>query len=219
MSLYTHEGHIFVQVGSELLLLDTGAPMSFGTEPELTIAGKRFSVSDSFMGLTAESLSRYVGTPTSGLIGADILGSFDIIIDAPANSITFSTAQLEFNGQSISLDLFMGIPIVSANIVDAEHRMFFDTGAQISYLQHEVLSCFPGAGLVTDFYPGIGQFQTETHTVNLRVGGMPFTVRCGRLPELFGMTLMMAGTQGILGNEILLGRSVGYFPRRRILSM
>ena len=44
-----------------------------------------------------------------------------------------------------------------------ERRMFFDTGAQISYLQDDVLDTFPSAGPVTDFYPGVGQFQTETH--------------------------------------------------------
>lgn len=31
------------------------------------------------------------------------------------------------------------------------------------------------------------------------------------------MTLMMAGAQGIIGNQILTNRVVGYFPRRRLL--
>ena len=95
--------------------------------------------------------------------------------------------------------------------------MFFDTGAQISYLQDEMLSSFPNAGEMTDFYPGIGQFQTNTHNINLVAGESTFTVRSGRLPDLLGMTLMMAGTQGILGNQILYDRRVGYFPRRKKL--
>ena len=39
----------------------------------------------------------------------------------------------------------------------------------------------------------------------------------GTLPGLLGMTLMMAGAQGIIGNQILTNRVVGYFPRRRLL--
>jgi hypothetical protein len=31
------------------------------------------------------------------------------------------------------------------------------------------------------------------------------------------MTLMMAGTEGIIGNEILQDRVAGYFPRRQEL--
>jgi hypothetical protein len=40
----------------------------------------------------------------------------------------------------------MGIPIVTAQIGGRAHRMFFDTGAQISYLQSDALKTFPAAG-------------------------------------------------------------------------
>ena len=51
------------------------------------------------------------------------------------------------------------------------------------------------------------QFQTETHTVDIRVGKSSFRLRCGSLPGLLGMTLMMAGTEGILGNQIVAQRN------------
>ena len=41
--------------------------------------------------------------------------------------------------------------------------MFPDTGAQISYLQHEALSGFRPTGSLSGFYPGFGDFQTGTH--------------------------------------------------------
>jgi hypothetical protein len=31
------------------------------------------------------------------------------------------------------------------------------------------------------------------------------------------MTLMVAGAQGIIGNQVLANRVAGYFPRRRLL--
>jgi hypothetical protein len=45
------------------------------------------------------------------------------------------------------------------------------------------------------------------------------TLRCGQLPGLLGMSLMMADVQGILGNAILERKTVGYFPRRNMLSL
>lgn len=215
--LQIRDGHLFVQIEDGLFLLDTGAPSSLASCAALTLAGRRFSLDGSYMGLTPETLSSFVGVQTAGLLGADILGEFDVMIDALSNSVTFSTDELHCDGEVVPLDAFMGIPIISAQVGTASYRMFFDTGAQISYLQDESLSTYPSAGRVTDFYPDVGQFQTETHTVSVRVGTSPFTVRCGRLPGLLGMTLMMAGTQGILGNQILHGRRVGYFPRRKIL--
>ena len=112
----------------------------------------------------------------------------------------------------------MGIPIVSTRIRGIDYRMFLDTGAQISYFQHDSLQSFPAAGLVTDFYPGVGEFHTETHNVDVTLGGVEFTLRCGVLPELLGATLMMAETDGIIGNQVFSDRSVGYFPRRRSLA-
>ena len=215
--LQIRDGHLFVQIEDGLFLLDTGAPSSFASCAALTIAGRRFSLGGSYMGLTPETLSSFVGVQTAGLLGADVLGEFDVMIDALSSSVTFSTDELHFDGEVVPLDAFMGIPIISTLIGTASYRMFFDTGAQISYLQDKSLSIYPSAGPVTDFYPGVGQFQTETHTFSVRVGTIPFEVRCGSLPGLLGMTLMMAGTQGILGNQILHGRRVGYFPRRKIL--
>lgn len=97
--------------------------------------------------------------------------------------------------------------------------MFFDTGAQISYFQEDTITDFPSAGTVTDFYPGVGQFQTDTHQVQVGLGESAFTLRCGTLPGLLGATLMMADTSGIIGNQIMENRVIGYFPRRNVLCL
>ena len=217
LPLQLRDGHLFVDVGGEPWLLDTGAPASFGTSRNLAIDGEEFSVATGYLGLTAESLSQFVGVPCVGLLGVDVLGRFDLILDAAGARLTVSTAELQHSGHSIPLDEFMGIPIVTARIGDSDHRLFFDTGAQISYFQDASLTSFPSAGRVTDFYPGFGQFQTDTHNVRVSLGEVVFTLRCGRLPGLLGTTLMMAGTDGICGNAILSDRRVGYFPRRRAM--
>lgn len=97
--------------------------------------------------------------------------------------------------------------------------MFFDTGAQVSYFQDDLLATFPPAGVVSDFYPGVGQFETDTFMVPFVLGEEAFSLRCGQLPDLLGMTLQMARVQGIVGNAILRDRMVGYFPRRRMMAL
>ena len=111
----------------------------------------------------------------------------------------------------------MSIPILTARISDSECRMFFDTGAQISYYQDDALTDFPVDENITDFYPGVGQFQTDTYQVDISLSGIDFTLRCGTLPGLLGATLKMADTQGIIGNQIMNNRVIGYFPRRNVL--
>ena len=217
LPLQLRDGHVFVELGGELWLLDTGAPTSFGTSRRLSVAGEQFNLGTSYLSLTAATLSQFVGVPCVGLLGADVLGRFDHIFDTAGGQLSISTAELSHSGQTVRFDEFMGIPIVSARVGSSDYRMFFDTGAQISYFQDDSLTEFPAAGRVTDFYPGVGQFQTDTHEVPVSLDGVAFTLRCGTLPGLLGMTLMMADTEGIVGNAILANRTVGYFPRRRMM--
>jgi hypothetical protein len=110
-----------------------------------------------------------------------------------------------------------GIPICDVAIDGRSWRFFFDTGAQISYFHDDAIAAHPEAGSLTDFYPGFGQFETDTHDVPIAIAGLERNERCGRLPGLLGMTLMLGGVHGILGNALLRDRAVGYFPRRRVL--
>jgi hypothetical protein len=216
--LHYRSGHLFVEIAGGCWLFDTGAPTSFGDARELSIAGERFSPATSYLGLNAASLSRLVGEECTGLLGTDILDHFDHLLDVAGGRLTVSTATLSGSGQAIELGALMGIPTIAVRIGHSDFRMFLDTGAQISYFQREALSGFPPAGSLTDFYPGFGEFQTETHQVPAGIGDQTFTLRCGSLPGMLGMTLQMARVDGIVGNEILLDRTVGYFPRRRALS-
>jgi hypothetical protein len=219
LPLVFNHGHLFVKLEGNLWLYDTGAPTSFGAAESLRFAGEQFELSSSYFGLTAATLSQYVGVECSGLLGADVLSRFDHILDTVGGNLTVSTAELSYDGQSVRLDEFMGIPIVPARVGGSDYRMFFDTGAQISYFQDDSLTKFPSAGCVTDFYPGVGQFQTDTHEVPASLGGVAFVLRCGSLPGLLGATLMIAGTQGIVRNQILNARISGFFPRRNLLCL
>jgi len=217
--LILKDGHPFVELEGRLWLFDTGAPTSFGDVQSITIDGEQAALGSNYMGLSAETLSRFVGVQCSGLLGADILGNFDHILDCASGTISVSKSELPHSGQRLSLSEFMGIPILTARIAGHDYRMFFDTGAQISYFQDDSLAEFPDAGSVTDFYPGVGQFHTDTHQVDVALGTISITLRCGILPGLLGATLKMADTQGIIGNQVLVNRIVGYFPRRNALCL
>ena len=213
------DGHLFLELEDGMWLFDTGAPTSFGESEEITLDGHRSPIRNSYMGLSASSLSEFTGVGCRGLLGADILGQFDHILDVRDATATISTGKLEHPGRTLALSEFMGIPILTARIAGTDHQMFFDSGAQISYFQDDSITEFPSAGSVTDFFPGVGQFQTDTHQVPVSLGDIDFTLRCGTLPGLLGATLMMADVSGIIGNQLFLDRIIGYFPRRGALSL
>jgi hypothetical protein len=215
--LHFQAGHLFLEVDDEWWIVDTGAPTSFGTNSRIVLAGQEFSVAPNFLVVDASQLSEYISMECTGLLGMDILGKFDLLLD-PANQILeVSAGELEFEGEVVSLENLMGLPVVTAQIEGRPYRMVFDTGAQISYFQHQSLREFPQEGKMTDFYPGFGQFETDIHIVEAEVGGLAFTLRCGTLPGLLGASFRMTGADGIIGNKILVDRRTGYSPRRNLL--
>jgi len=217
LGLSFKDGHYFVDIEGEKWLYDTGSPASFGKKENLILDGKQFDIGNNYMGLNTITLSQFVGLPCAGLLGADIIGQFDHILDSKSETLTISEGELSHDGKLVPMDEFMGIPIISVTILGQSFSMFFDTGAQVSYFQEESLFNFPKAGSFTDFYPGLGQFETEIHNVPVSIGGTEFTFRCGALPDLLSQMLFITEVSGIIGNELLANRTLGYFPRRNAL--
>ena len=70
-------GHIIVNLGGRLCVLDTGAALSIGAYP-ITIKGREFDVHDSYLDVTCDYLSQEIGVDVEGLIGADIISQFTL---------------------------------------------------------------------------------------------------------------------------------------------
>ena len=214
--LHLREGHLYVEVDGAMWLLDTGAPQSFGRSG-VAIAGRPFEVGAASAGLGAAGLSDLVKVDCAGLFGSDVLSHLDWILDLRAGVARVSSGQLEHQGTSIPLEGFMGIPIVEARVGTGRCRLFFDTGAQISYLEQNLLGTGTRTGRMTDFHPSIGEFETDVYEVEIGLGGTAWRIRCGSLPGPLQGLLGMAGVAGILGNEVMRDRVTGYFPRRSML--
>jgi len=210
--------HLYLSLEDQLWLFDTGAPQSFGEGEKLAILGKEFPIASSFMGLDANKVSEHAGVEMQGLLGADIINHFDYRIDVQNESIEISEDSIELGQSPLQIKEFMGIPILTAEIGEAEYSMFFDSGAQYSYFQDDELSSFPPLGKVSDFYPGVGPFETDTFSVPMTIGSVDISTQCGKLPDLLAMTLSMADTSGIIGNELPLDRVVTYSPKRNLIS-
>lgn len=206
--------HLFMEIDHNDWLIDTGAPSSFGNVSCVTIAEKTFTVPNTYVNLTANSLSEHVGHESVGLIGVDVLNEFNVIFDVINNKIELTEEDIGLEGEILPFTDVMGIPIIGVNAAGSQRKMFFDTGAQISYLKVEVLKEYPSLGKTIDFYPGVGEFETETYEVETTFGAQDMILRYGSLPQMLEMTLLMAGTEGIIGNEIFEQRVVGYFPKQ-----
>jgi hypothetical protein len=198
------DGHIVVHMNKFDYIVDTGSPLSFGRGTTVVINGKNFPINDTGLsGITADSISALSGLQIDGLIGMDILIHFDIRFTR--NQITFSDTPIFHADTAIKLsiiDTIMGIPIIKLNIGHEDRRMFFDTGAKLSYLSEDLLVGSP-IGEMEDFYPSLGTFKTNVYKIDVAIGAKVETLTFGSLPVSIRMLLAMGQTKGIVGTELL----------------
>jgi hypothetical protein len=110
----------------------------------------------------------------------------------------------------------MGIPIINLNIEQEDRRIFFDSGAKLSYLSEDLLVGTP-IGEMEDFYPSIGTYKTNVYKIDVEIGGKVETLTFGLLPSSLRMLLDMSQTKGIIGTELLNKYSIILSNLRKIL--
>ena len=96
----------------------------------------------------------------------------------------------------------MGVPIANNMIGNTNCEAFLDTGAKLSYVAKSLISSYSPCGVEKDFYPGMGEFETQVYQVPFQIGRNKVTLRCGVLPGLLEKALFITGKLGIIGTEI-----------------
>jgi hypothetical protein len=197
------DGHIIAHMKKFDYIMDTGSPFSFGRGTTVVINGKNFPINSvGFGGVTADSISKLSGLKVDGLIGMDILIHFDIRFTR--NQITFSVTPIHHAGTAIKLpvDTGMVVPIITLNIGHKDRKIFFDTGAKLSYLSEDLLVGV-STGEVEDFHPSIGTYKTKVYEIDVIIDGKVETLTFGSLPSSIRMLLQMSQTKGVIGTQLL----------------
>lgn len=196
------DNHIIALIDNNRILLNTCAPNSISDRGSLMLLWINYNFSRNFRGFTINKLSELLRTEINLLLGGDVLRNLNLFVEWDMKKLLFSPMPFELEGTFIPSDFYMNIPIVNLRIYGATFRAFLDTGAKLSNLNPDLTSNYNLLGTTSDFYPGFGNFDTNIYEVPVTLGTQTFSIIAGHLPELLQVTLMMANTEGIFGNDI-----------------
>jgi hypothetical protein len=213
------KGHLFVELDDGLWLLDTGAPRSMGNGRTVTVAEVTVPLQPAYLGVSLTQLRKWVGVDFSGLLGLDVLGRLDAVLDLPAGTVTFSKRpDLAVDGTVVSVRN-RGVPTLTGWVRGRPRPWLLDTGAQLSYFlpRKDDLSVLPFAGKARDFFPVVGEYTVDTYRVPVTLGesNLQVQLKAAVPPKLLRLVLSTCG--GLVGSELFVGRQVGFFPLRHEL--
>lgn len=210
-------GHVIVSVAGAPCVLDTGGPFSVGAAP-LYIGDRVFEVQESYLNVCPAWLSEHVGLPLAGSIGADVLAQYTVCLDAENHSIEFT--RLPPSGQLLlPLNNFMDIPIIPVQLNGQVLRVFFDTGAPLSFLPVEKFRGLQPIARQEEYYPLLGHFMTNVYELPVSIGGEECRLRFGELPEELRGTLEAGQVQGMIGTELLRRFSVCFSVSKGVMRL
>lgn len=195
--------HPVFELDGKKTLLDSGSPFSLGRESDLYFMNSVLPLSQEFLGVKLDTLSRLIGTPLDLMMGADILLKYNVLLDLPNKLIQFSEMGSKIHGRTVPLRMMAGVPIVSCLANGAAIQAVFDTGSRLSYINRSLVGNSASIGKEKDFYPGVGEFETEIYEVSYDIGGIYMSLRTGVLPPMLESALGMTGAKAILGTELL----------------
>lgn len=198
------DNYLIIEVGGYRLLLDTGSPFSFrmpSGPQELEFLGGRLRPKE--MPFSETYLNEgfgILGIKVDILVGLNVLRWFGWEVDRAAGMIRATIGSLREEPRAwMPLDVQDGPPIVT---LDDGTMMILDSGAALSYRIGGAPAGAEQVGYAQDWSLLWGTIQTPVWESTLRIGGMEFPVRYGKLPDDADQKLAWMLTGWIIGGDL-----------------
>jgi len=200
------DNHIVIVEDGLRFLIDTGSPITISNHATVSLFGVRVSAQQNIMGHTSiDDINRSIPKANlDALIGTDVLNKISFLISLSNNLLKLNPVINHNEYNEFSLFNFMGIPIVVSMICGKKIKFFLDTGAKISYLNSLFVKDQQPIRVEQDFYPGFGDFETNIFQIQSELFYQSKKHDFGVLPKSLESSLSIGGTNGIIGNNILM---------------
>ena len=178
----THTGYLLIPNGEHMLLLDTGAPTSFGKGLK-GVPGVPDDPPEAMLeGLTIDWLVDHVRHGFHGLVGAEVLRERTLIIDPHERTAELTTDIIDRNA-GMPVRHLMNVPIFDGAVAGKPAEIIFDTGAPLGFVPAELVAGLQPVDRIAEFYPLFGPFETDVFELPLQIGDECPTLRFGVLPD------------------------------------
>lgn len=195
------EGHPIITDSGNRILVDTGSPINLYSRHQCGFLGRNYAASTSYSNNNIQQFSDLIGTQIDMIMGTGILNDYRVLFDYQNSEITFGDEELGLKGESFTMTIALGIPVVEAGIPGRMVQCFLDSGAKLSYLRSDIAMQFKSLREASDFYPGFGHFTTPVYDIMTKLGQEDFMVGYGTLPGQLASLLTGAHKDGILGYD------------------
>ena len=126
------KNHLITEIDGKLLLLDSGAPHSFG-RCKLEWEGEQVDLSTQMPPMPFSILQERIGLPLDGLIGCNHLLHRGMRLDIPNSTLTLHD-EVPCDADACALHPIMNVPAVTMDVGGIPQKIIIDTGAMQTFV-------------------------------------------------------------------------------------
>lgn len=197
--------HIIIVDNGQHILMDTGSPCSFHPKGRLSFGENRFEVYSELPGVSTQYLSDKVGCEIDGLLGMDVINQHPVTISLKDGLLLWDDdAVYPSCFHSYPLSVFArGLLAITLSVNHRRANLIVDTGAFISYIHPEFVTSLTSEGIMDDFSPFVGDFQTQSFLCEVdTLGHGTYSQVFGVPPQIISSTLETLHVDGVIGLEL-----------------
>ncbi len=204
------KNHLITEIDGQLLLLDTGAPHSFGL-CSIEWESEHVDLSTQMPPIPFSILQERVGLPLDGLIGCNHLLHRGMRLDIPNSTLTLHD-EVPCDADACPLYPIMNIPTVTIDVGGVPQKIIIDTGAMQTFIDKRTAEGLQRVGSVRDFMPTGDVFTAALVEMEAIVDQRRVAIQPAVSPDALDPLLEGVAAAGIIGLDVLRTQAFKFAP-------
>lgn len=204
------KNHLITEIDGQLLLLDTGAPHSFGL-CSIEWESEQVDLSTQMPPIPFSILQERVGLPLVGLIGCNHLLHRGMRLDIPNSTLTLHD-EVPCDADACPLYPIMNVPTVTIDVGGVPQKIIIDTGAMQTFIDKRTAEGLQRVGSVRDFMPTGDVFTAALVEMEAIVDQRRVAIQPAVSPDALDPLLEGVAAAGIIGLDVLRTQAFEFAP-------
>lgn len=197
------DNNLIVKIGNKKALLSLGTNFSLSNDKTVTILGKTFNLTDQYMGFSLKDVNKYLNVDIDYILGSEILSKYNLKIDYKNKELKLSDTAINDLKESIPIKYELEIPKIPFKVNNRNVEAILDTISNLSYVNEKNLDEKSAKGEETDFFLGMGNFETKYYNSTYTLGEESFNLKTALYPSVISKSRFLTVDKIVIGKELL----------------
>lgn len=196
------DNNLIVDFDDKKALLSLGSNFSLSNDKTITILDKTFNLTDQYMGFFLKDVKNYLNADVDCILGSEILSKFNLKIDFKNKDFFISDKAIKDLKEGTPIKFELDVPKIPFKVNDKPVVATLDSLSNLSYINEKNLLEKTVIGEESDFFLGMGNFETKYYNSKFSLGNETFNLKTAVYPSVISKSRFLSVEKIVIGKEL-----------------